>query len=317
MVRFVLTLSGISFRGMQENSSEEVLRAFRLSPDLELARLGVEPNATPYIGHLLMRPGNGYRMDAPSGGRVVVRTPKALRPSKRQSSLLAQIQPRARGLSFNRIDTPAQLPGCGRYAVCFCPSLGIPVLEDKLLQVAVTQILLAHIRSGLSAVQLWLPGRPSAIQTTCSGSNCFPRIGLAPGLEPALPARRHRRSGSPRCTSDRPGTNPPGARLGYSAQQPRLHLVADDEHRRRGAVVGAAVGIFRDAPAKFAERHHQHARQVPLRLHILDERLHRIAQVLAAIAPARWPGWCACRSRLARRKKSASASRRRSAWRPA
>jgi hypothetical protein len=40
-------------------------------------------------------------------------------PCKRQSSLLTQIQLRAHGLSFSRVDTQAQLPGCGPYAICF------------------------------------------------------------------------------------------------------------------------------------------------------------------------------------------------------
>src|ERR1039458_3252694 len=67
---------------------------------------------------------------------------------------------------------------------------------------------------------------------------------------------------------------------GIFSEQSGFHLAADDEHRRRRAVIGAAVGVLRHAPAKFTERHHQHALQVALRFHVLNKRLHRIAEIL-------------------------------------
>src|ERR1035441_3668594 len=45
---------------------------------------------------------------------------------------------------------------------------------------------------------------------------------------------------------------------GVLAQQPRLHPVTDQEHRRRRSMIGAPVRVFREAPAKLAESHHQH-----------------------------------------------------------
>ena len=46
--------------------------------------------------------------------------------------------------------------------------LGIPVLEDKLLQCAVAQILHGNMRGGLSAVQLWLIDRSAGRIMRCA-----------------------------------------------------------------------------------------------------------------------------------------------------
>ena len=109
----------------------------------------------------------------------------------------------------------------------------------------------------------------------------------------SLPKPRHRPSGNRRVYFISP-LNKIGRRKAWILpEQPAFTLLADDEHGRGGAVVGAGVGVFRDAPAEFAEGHHQHARQITLRFHIVDEGFHRIAQILQA-AVAACSAWLVC-----------------------
>ena len=67
---------------------------------------------------------------------------------------------------------------------------------------------------------------------------------------------------------------------GILAKQTGPHLVADDEHGRGRAVVGAAVGVLIHPASKLAEGHHEHALHVALRPHVVHKGLHRIAKVL-------------------------------------
>ena len=61
---------------------------------------------------------------------------------------------------------------------------------------------------------------------------------------------------------------------GILAEQTGFDAFTHNEHRRGGAMVGAGIGVVRDAAAEFAKGHQQHALHVALRFHVVDESFY-------------------------------------------
>ena len=63
------------------------------------------------------------------------------------------------------------------------------------------------------------------------------------------------------------------------AIQPTLDTLTNDEHRCRGAVIGAETGILLDPSTKFREHHDGHVARSPDPLQILDKSTDRVGGV--------------------------------------
>ena len=59
-------------------------------------------------------------------------------------------------------------------------------------------------------------------------------------------------------------------------------------------MIGATAGVFRDAPAEFAEGHHQHALKVALRLEVFHEGFHGAAEVCQRLKDGTPSVWTVC-----------------------
>src|SRR5436190_1011358 len=68
--------------------------------------------------------------------------------------------------------------------------------------------------------------------------------------------------------------------VGMFADKPGSHAGSGEKHRRGGAVISSLTGVFCYAPAELAECHCDRAFAVAVMLHIVDERTHRIAELL-------------------------------------
>ena len=60
----------------------------------------------------------------------------------------------------------------------------------------------------------------------------------------------------------------------------RLHGAAQEKHRRRCAVIGAAAGVLRQAAAEFRKHRHEHAPGMARLGQVIEESLQRTAQLL-------------------------------------
>ena len=63
------------------------------------------------------------------------------------------------------------------------------------------------------------------------------------------------------------------------AVEPALDALADEEHRRRGAVIGSEAAVLLHAAAELGEDHHRDLVASPEPIDVLDESADRVGRV--------------------------------------